>query len=152
MKRTGFKPRPKPPRHEPMAYTLRVRPNYARCTVALPVPKEAPVRSEAYRRLVASLPCIHCGIQGFSQHAHANTGKGAGIKTDDRRGFPLCCARPGEVGCHAKFDQGALFLKADRREIEQVWIEGTARTIFNNGEWPARVPLLPFLEDSPCPS
>ena len=39
-------------------------------TAAAPIPKAAPVRSEAYRRAVASLPCIACGIQGYSQAAH----------------------------------------------------------------------------------
>ena len=37
---------------------------------AAQVAKAAPVRSEAYRRAVASLPCIACGIQGYSQAAH----------------------------------------------------------------------------------
>ena len=32
--------------------------------------KNAPLRSEKYRRAVASLPCINCGIQGYSQAAH----------------------------------------------------------------------------------
>ena len=36
---------------------------------AAQVAKAAPVRSEAYRRAVASLPCIACGIQGYSQAA-----------------------------------------------------------------------------------
>ena len=27
MKRSGFRPKPRPPRPEPVAYTLRVRPN-----------------------------------------------------------------------------------------------------------------------------
>ncbi|WP_347656440.1 LysR family transcriptional regulator, partial [Comamonas thiooxydans] len=37
---------------------------------------------------------------GYSQHAHLNYGKGLGLKTDDRTGFPLCCSRPGIEGCH----------------------------------------------------
>ena len=44
------------------------------------VEKSAPVRSEALRRAVASLPCINCGVPGHSQCAHSNSGKGAGIK------------------------------------------------------------------------
>ena len=39
-------------------------------TPVVQVPKDAPVRNEAYRRAVASLPCIACGIQGYSQAAH----------------------------------------------------------------------------------
>ena len=63
--------------------------NYAPATGhATALKKDAPARSEAYRRIVAAMPCIHCGIAGYSQHAHANAGKGKGIKTDDRMGYP----------------------------------------------------------------
>ena len=83
--------------------------NYAPATGhATAVKKDAPARSEAYRRIVAAMPCIHCGIAGYSQHAHANEGKGMGIKTDERAGFPLCAPRPGIEGCHAAFDQYRL--------------------------------------------
>ena len=34
-------------------------------TAAAPIPKAAPVRSEALRRAVASLPCINCGVPGL---------------------------------------------------------------------------------------
>ena len=69
-----------------------------------PIAKQIQMRSEAYRRAVASLPCAHCGIEGYSQHAHENDGKGKGMKVDDRRAMPLCCTRPGIEGCHAAFD------------------------------------------------
>ena len=83
--------------------------NYAPATGhATALKKDAPARSEAYRRIVAAMPCANCGIAGYSQHAHANAGKGKGIKTDDRMGFPLCAARPGVEGCHAAFDQYRL--------------------------------------------
>lgn len=36
----------------------------------VPIEKENPVRSERYRRAVASLPCAYCGIEGYSQAAH----------------------------------------------------------------------------------
>lgn len=48
---------------------------------AAQVAKAMPVRSEAYRRAVASLPCVNCGVHGYSQAA--NTGKGKGTKTHD---------------------------------------------------------------------
>ena len=35
--------------------------------LASPIPKAHPVRNEAYRRAVASLPCVVCGVPGFSQ-------------------------------------------------------------------------------------
>lgn len=87
-------------------------------------PKQKVVRSEPYRRLVAALPCISCGIEGFTQAAHPNTGKGGGIKTDDRDCFPLCSA--GSINnCHQQFDQGAMFTKEGRRRIEPIWSAAT---------------------------
>ena len=107
---------------------------------APPIEKEDATRSEPYRRLVALLPCKVCGVDGYSQAAHPNTGKGAGIKTDDRQCFPLCCDRPGVQGCHPKFDQGALFDKATRQRLEKDWGVDTRRTIDNLGLWPANLP------------
>ena len=86
-------------------------------------PKQPIVRSEAYRRLVASLPCYRCGIEGYSQAAHADAGKGMGIKTDDLTVYPLCGERRETPGCH--FVVGRLFTKAERREFE---IAGAAWT------------------------
>lgn len=99
-------------------------------------PKTETVECEAYRRLVASLPCIHCCIVGFSQAAHPNTGKGMGTKTDDRECFPLCADTPGRRGCHTKFDQGALFSKDRRRELESLWGQQTRAVIEGMGLCP----------------
>lgn len=87
------------------------------------------MRNEKYRRLVASLPCVACGIEGYSQAAHANTGKGMGMKSDDANTFPLCCDRPGIRGCHSRFDQGAMFTKQERRETEERWISWTRNAL-----------------------
>lgn len=109
--------------------------------VAAPDPKGAkPVQSPAYRKVVASLPCKYCGIAGFSQAAHPSSGRGGAEKTDDRRVFALCCARPGVVGCHTAFDQQALLTKANRRIIEDVWAADTRRQVIAMGKWPARLP------------
>ena len=105
-----------------------------------PIEKSAPVRSEAYRRAVASLPCKVCGIEGHSQAAHPNTGKGAGLKTDDRLCFPRCADRPGVQGCHPKFDQGAMFDRDSRRLFEIDWGIDTRCTVDNLGLWPANLP------------
>lgn len=106
------------------------------------IQKDGAVRSEEYRRLVAKLPCKHCGVHGHSQAAHPNTGKGAGLKTDDRLCFPLCCDRPGVQGCHTKFDQHALYSRAARREIEPAWAADTRRQITAMGQWPANLPRI----------
>ena len=102
-------------------------------TAPAPIPKAAPVRSEAYRRAVAALPCAICGVTGHSQAAHANTGKGMGMKACDLTCFPACGPRPGMQGCHAALDQGALFLKAVRRELEPVWAADTQRRLLAMG-------------------
>lgn len=112
----------------------------------LSIAKDDVCRSEAYRRLVAALPCKYCGRSGNSQCAHGNTSKGTGIKTDDRYSFPLCtvhfdAAGDMVLGCHERFDCGGLFSKAVRREIEPVWAADTRRHILAAGMWPAGVPM-----------
>lgn len=138
MKRTAFKTRtlnreardPDRLRSVPTVTPGAFRaPSAVHADPAAQVPKAAPVRSEAYRRAVASLPCAICGIAGHSQAAHANTGKGMGMKACDLTCFPACGPRPGFQGCHAALDQGALFLKAVRREMEPVWALDTMRRL-----------------------
>lgn len=123
------------------AATMTVRP-----LVAAPAPKDpAPLRSEKYRRAVASLPCAHCGIAGYSQHAHENDGKGKGQKLDDRRAMPLCCTRPGIEGCHAAFDQYRLMPggRAAHIELGRAMAAQTRQRLNTMGLWPARIPQLP---------
>lgn len=148
MRRSGFK-RPVIERR-PVVLAPLTRPGRAAliADAVVAVAKAEVFRSEPYRRLVSALPCIHCGRPGPTQAAHPNTGKGAGMKADDRLCFPLCAPRLGEAGCHARFDQGALFTKAERREREVEWAVATIRTITARGDWPAGVPLpdLPGLD------
>lgn len=92
------------------------------------------MRNEKYRRAVALLPCVNCGIDGYSQAAHANGleyGKGMGMKASDDAIFPLCADRPGIVGCHTLFDQGAMFTKEERREVTPRWISWTRVAVQN---------------------
>lgn len=114
------------------------------CTGAS-VPKDAPLRSEKFRRAVASLPCAHCHIAGYSQHAHENEGKGKGVKLDDRRAMPLCCARPGIEGCHAAFDQYRLVPGGRQAHIElgRAMAAQTRRQLNELGLWPAGIPQYP---------
>lgn len=152
MKRTGFRSRA--PRHvdrdpdrvraTPTAVPGEFRAPQPVVVTAAPVLKDAPVRSEAYRRLVAQLPCKFCGIAGYSQCAHANTGKGAGIKASDLDSFPLCCDRPGQRGCHSFFDSGALFSKLNRRAHEIRWVAETQATLLRLAAVPKK--LIPYME------
>ena len=112
--------------------------------LASPIPKAHPVRSEAYRRAVASLPCVVCGVPGFSQAAHGSAGKGMAIKACDTTLFPACCDRPGVRGCHSQLDQGAMFRKAVRQELEPVWAADTQRQIAALGLWPKNMPNQPI--------
>ena len=154
MKRSTFKPRA-PQRESRDPDRLRSMPTVTPGAFRAPLPvasapaaqvhKAAPVRSEAYRRAVASLPCINCWVPGHSQCAHGNSGKGAGIKASDLDSFPLCtvhASADGRLvqGCHENFDQGALFTKAARRELEPVWAADTRRRVKAMGLWPARLP------------
>lgn len=106
---------------------------------AAAIPKDDPIRSESYRRLVAALPCVICGVSGFSQAAHGSEGKGMAIKACDLTLFPACCDRPGVRGCHSKLDQGAMFSRAVRRALEPSWAADTRRRIESMGLWPANL-------------
>lgn len=112
------------------------------CAAVVAYPKEDVVSCEAYRRLVASLPCAWCGIAGRSQHAHENLGKGWGLKVDDRRGLPLCCDHPGRAGCHPAFDQYRLL--PGGREAHRAWgarmAAATRSLILKSGQWPKHLP------------
>lgn len=84
-------------------------------------PKQQIVRSESYRRFVASHACFSCGMSGMSQCAHANEGKGMGMKVCDTRSFPLCST------CHADLDQSRGMTKEERRTQEAKWVERMQR-------------------------
>lgn len=88
-------------------------------------------RSEKYRRAVAELPCIYCGLHGRSQAAHANAGKGRGIKTGDETCFPLCAARPGFEGHHVAFDQYRLLAGGRQAHVDagEEWGRRTRRVL-----------------------
>jgi hypothetical protein len=107
------------------------------------MPKAEILECEAYRRAVAALPCIWCGIADYSQHAHLNLGKGMGLKTDDRTGFPLCCTRPDIEGCHVAYDQYRLVDsgREAHRDYGLEWGRITRHTILESGHWPQRLPL-----------
>ncbi len=76
-------------------------------------PKVKAWRSSKYLRYVAGFPCSSCKIEGYSQAAHPNEGKGMSLKTADDWAFPLCSVRIGHPGCHAVFD---LAIENETRE------------------------------------
>lgn len=85
-------------------------------------------RSTAYRRWVATLPCIACGKEGYSQVAHSNQskhGKGKSIKASDEFTFPLCCPRVFSMGCHTAHDLALDISKDERDALEDQYIATT---------------------------
>lgn len=83
-------------------------------------PKAAPVRDRTYRRWVSTLPCIRCGIEGYSQAAHGPS-LGRGIKADDMTCVPLCADSPGRRGCHSLVDLYAVARREERAELFVQW-------------------------------
>lgn len=138
---SSFK-RPARPERQPMAWPgpQQFAPA-ARCDgVGVAQPKTEAVRSEAYRRLVAAMPCKACGIQGYSQAAHLPP-DGKGVKQDDRLIFPLCCVRVGIPGCHADFDQYRMFSHEAAMTVGMGWAMDTMRAVTAAGQWPANLPV-----------
>lgn len=129
MKRTSMR-KPLPPRQKsvPQRGTGRGAITAVDAEVRA-VPKDAPVRSEPYRRLVASLPCDRCRVEGYTQAAHGDMDKGMGIKTCDLTCWPGCGPRPAShsdlmyQGCHWYVSR--MMTREERREYES---EAAART------------------------
>ena len=148
MKRTGFKARA--PRREardpdrvrsmptvtPGAFRA---PKPVASVPVTPIAKDNPVRSEAYRRAVASLPCIACGIQGHSQAAHLPP-EAKGLKQSDLLSFPLCCTRVGIPGCHRDYDQYRMYPKHAAMTVGRAWAADTQRKILAMALWPDSLP------------
>lgn len=140
LRRTGFKQIRT--ERKALAWPGRIQGGvFARITdIVVASPKQNAIESEPYRRLVAALPCIHCGVWHQSQAAHPPpTGKG--IKEDDRECFPLCCTRPLIPGCHVEFDQYRLIPYDLMREQAAEWGQTTRNTIQANGDWPKGLPM-----------
>jgi hypothetical protein len=89
--------------------------------LVIQIEKTEILRSESYRRFVAAQACFGCGIEGYSQAAHPNFGKGMAFKTSDALCFPLCGPRMGMPGCHANHDQRASMGRDENREIEAAY-------------------------------
>ena len=100
-------------------------------------PKSKPWRSPRHRRLVASLPCAACGIEGYGQCAHSNAGKAMGMKSSDILTFSLCCDRPGIRGCHSLHDQGGAMTREERTQKEWEYCDQKRATFIRKGWWTA---------------
>ncbi|HBH39420.1 MAG TPA: hypothetical protein DDX06_13680 [Curvibacter sp.] len=146
LRRTGFK-RPERPAKVPVLLQPLVQPvNYARISAndAGPaVAKENPLTCEAYRELVRAMPCMHCGRGPRSQFCHGDQGKGMGLKTDDRTGWPGCGPdlATNAPGCHWLIGTSGQIPKEERRALEKKYAAQTRAAVLASGKWPKNLPL-----------
>lgn len=160
LKRTGFKPRaftPRPvksidytPRPRRPAAEFRVEGATAAARVPVPMPKDNPLQSEAYMAAVRQLPCDRCGRywKGLIQFCHADNnggkgGKGLGLKSDCRRGWPGCGPNGDDPGCHWLVGTSGLMSKQERHEFETGAGARTREKVRSAGKWPASLPPWP---------
>ena len=139
-------------RREPTQYTgAGPTPREAPCAIAdtrarmvLPLPKHEYLRSEPYRRWVASQDCAHCKRAGPSQAAHSDAGadgKGMGIKADDSALWPGCADGPLRVGCHTFICSTANFSRDESHTLAAFYIWRTQLKATAEGAWPKGWPL-----------
>lgn len=105
-------------------------------------PKDEPLQHHGYINLVRSMRCIRCGAQPRSQFCHADEGKGQGIKSDCRLGWPGC------ADCHWLVGTARIYPKAERRALEADYGRRTRESVLAVGLWPKRLP--PWPGDAAC--
>lgn len=103
------------------------------------LPKPEPVyRNLQHRQNVANLPCAACRLENYSQAAHLNLaalGKGRGLKVSDALTVPLCCTRPGLIGCHVRLDSSGQYDKATAETLQLTWLHNTISQLKHLGQW-----------------
>lgn len=154
MKRTAWNRAPKGQRNQPLPQeesapeAIKTVAKFTRRGVIASVndavfaqPKEDVARSEKYRRLVAHLVCAHCGVEGYSQAAHGDFGKGLSIKADDRTCYPACAPHDGRQGCHYLIGTSGTYTREERRALDEQYGAQTRAKILDLGLWPANLPM-----------
>ena len=137
MKRTGFARKvystPRAPL-VPIPREMAERISYGTARLSVPAPKAEPVQSGPYMAAVRGLACYRCGKPPRSQFCHSDEGKGTGIKSDCRLGWPGCAQ------CHHDIGTARVLPKQQRREWEAEAGRATRAEINRLGLWPARLP------------
>lgn len=124
-----------------VAATVRGRPDVSMggSTSGQVLAKECVSQHAGYMAAVRSLGyCMHCRralAKGEVQFCHRDQGKGLGIKTDVREGWPGCAE------CHWLIGTSGLFQKQQRRAIELVLGRRTRAAVIAAGLWPKPLPL-----------
>jgi len=134
IRRTGFARKVYEPTPPAPLRPVERRATYAGQVSLVLVPKENAIQHTGYMDLVRAMACMHCGHPPRSDFAHADQGKGQGIKTDCRRGFPLCRA------CHHLIGSTGTLGRDERRRLEDEYGARTRARIEADGTWPARLP------------
>lgn len=101
---------------------------------APPAEKGGHLQHKAYMNSVRSLPCAHCGRPPRSEFCHSDEGKGMGIKSDCRNGWPGCHE------CHDAIGTRRIYDREQRRAIEAAMARQTRAQIETLGLWPANLP------------
>ncbi len=127
-RRTPLRPRTDwvPPPSAPLRVTEAFRLGQPVGDAVVAVPKFVYFRSLSYRMWVASLPCLVCRIETYSNCCHSNQkkhGHDGAIKASDQYSFPLCCLRG--LNHHFEHDQCIGMTKAERDELEDRYIAET---------------------------
>lgn len=143
MKRTSFARKVYSPARAPVVpiprdLAQRINTGPARLVAA---PKHVTLQHAAYMEAVRDLPCYRCGAATRSQFCHSDEGKGEGIKSDCRNGWPGCAR------CHHDIGTARVLPKQERREWEAKAARATRRTINLLGRWPASLPQWPGDEE-----
>ncbi|HEY0955806.1 MAG TPA: hypothetical protein VGE36_13660 [Roseateles sp.] len=155
MKRSGFKSKLPPRRPVKQIEGYTPRPRQAAVAVAGPaqavvsIPKQENLQHQGYMAAVRKLPCYRCGVSGITQFCHSDApggegGKGKGLKSDCRLGWPGCGPDfMGNAGCHYFVGSTGKLGKEGRRAFEKEAGAATRAEIRRLGLWPASLPAWP---------
>lgn len=113
-----------------------------RARLVVAVPKDKPLQHLGYMTIVRGLPCARCkSSQWRSQFCHADIlgrgGKGKGLRSDCRLGWPGCRE------CHWFVGTSGKMTKTERHAFEAAAGVSTRAAVIAAGLWPARLPRWP---------
>jgi hypothetical protein len=103
-------------------------------SLSAPIEKDNPLQHQGYMDIVRAMPCAHCGRPPRSQFCHSDEGKGMGIKSDCRQGWPGC------PECHEAIGTNRIYPRHQRRALEAEMARQTRAQIEASGQWPKNLP------------
>lgn len=115
--------------------------SYGGTTRGAVIAKDRAIQSDAYERAAKALGyCMRCGctvipLTSQLDFCHRDLGKGMGLKTDSREGWPGCRA------CHEIV--GRELARAVRRAVEIFLGAMTRAAVIDAGAWPKRLAKWP---------